>query len=133
MPWGVIALMFDKYHRKLISWAIPPPISVIFERKVWFEFDIPNFLQKYSVFEVLGNKFIRHIKTAIRHMWRRVSNGLDNAVLDVAFFRDVKYSNFCFQILFYILFLFYSRTRIPRRQRQSNCRPIKMTFRWVTF
>jgi len=37
-------------------------------------------LQKYSVFEVLGNKVIRHIKTAIRHMWR-VANGLDNAAI----------------------------------------------------
>jgi len=45
---------------------------------MWIKLDIPNFLQKYTIFEVFGNKVIRHIKTVIRHMWR-VANGLDNA------------------------------------------------------
>ncbi len=39
-----------------------------------------TFCSKQSIFEILENKTIRHIKTAIPHLWR-VANGLDNAVL----------------------------------------------------
>ena len=43
--------------------------------------DTSNFAQKHPNFEIFKNKAIRHILTAIRHMWR-VANGLDNAVLE---------------------------------------------------
>ena len=35
--------------------------------------------------EILDSKLIRHIWTAIRHMWRRVANWLDNAALQYFF------------------------------------------------
>ena len=44
-------------------------------------------MQKHCIFKVFGNKAIRHISTAIRHMWR-VANGLDNAVLAYNEFAD---------------------------------------------
>jgi len=76
-----MALIFNKYHRKLISWAISPPISVVFDRKVWIDLKRPNLVQKHTVFEVFKNKVICHIKTVIRHMWQ-VANGLGNAELE---------------------------------------------------
>jgi len=36
---------------------------------------------KWPKFNEFGNKVIRHIKMAIRHMWR-VANGLDNAAIN---------------------------------------------------
>ena len=38
------------------------------------------FWQKHPYFELFENEAIRHIQTAIRHMWQ-VANGLDNAGL----------------------------------------------------